>query len=81
MVILLSASDFLFMALIASSLDAITRIMAGVEVLADIADGLIDLLVDLAKVSPGPSRRLVRVDNIVASWTHLEILAATLMAM
>ena len=81
MVILSSVSNFLLMALIAPSLDAITRIMAGVEMLADIADRLIDLLVDVAVVSPGPSRRLVGVDNIVASWPHLEILAATLMAM
>ena len=79
MVILSSASDFLFMALIAPSLDAITRIMAGVEVLTDIAERLIDLLVDVAAVGLGPSQRLVGIDNIVASWPHLEILAATLM--
>ena len=80
MVILSSASDFLFMVLIAPSLDAITRIMAGVEMLADIADRLIDLLVDVGEVSLGPLWRLVGVDNIATSWPHLEILAATLMA-
>ena len=79
MVILSSVSNFLLMALIAPSLDAITRIMAGVEMLADIADRLIDLLVDVAEVSPDPTRRLVGIDNMVASWSHLEILVATLM--
>ena len=80
MVILSLVSDFLFMALIAPSVDAITHIMVGVEVLVDIADMLIDLLVDIGEVSLGPSWRLVGVDNIATSWPHLEILATTLMA-
>jgi len=67
-------------ALIAPSLDAITRIMAGVEVLTDITDRLIDLLVVVAVVGLGPSWRLVGVGNVVAPWTHLEILATTLVA-
>ena len=43
------------MALIAPSLNAITHIMAGVEVLTDIVDRLIDLLVDVAAVGLGLS--------------------------
>jgi hypothetical protein len=85
----------MFMALIVLPLDVVANVMMGIEDVVNIADRLIDFFVGVALIGPVwlgrsilgsslatliPSSLLARIDRVVASRPHHEVLSVALLA-